>query len=157
MGTTDYVKNVLPNEWPCLWNIESVKAGAIAVKMYGWFHTMYPKYPAQGADVDNTVNSQKYVAGSAHPTCTSAVNGVYGIGFRRYWMGSPENPWVFETAYCDGSYSNDKLTPCTNYAVGESLSQNGSSYWADYGKSYQWIVDYYYDPPAGDTQGFFTY
>ena len=32
----DYVKGVLPSEWGANWPEESLKAGAIAVKMYGW-------------------------------------------------------------------------------------------------------------------------
>ena len=35
----EYVKGVLPNEWGMTWNEESLKAGAVAVKMYAW--TMY--------------------------------------------------------------------------------------------------------------------
>ncbi len=32
----DYVKGVLPNEWFRTWEEEALKAGAVAVKMYGW-------------------------------------------------------------------------------------------------------------------------
>ena len=38
----EYVKGVLPNEWYPTWNEEALKAGAVAVKMYGW--SMYETY-----------------------------------------------------------------------------------------------------------------
>ena len=38
----EYVKGVLPNEWYPTWNEEALKAGALAVKMYGW--SMYETY-----------------------------------------------------------------------------------------------------------------
>jgi len=42
MDFKEYVKGVLPAEWGNNWNQESLKAGAIAVKMYGW--SMYETY-----------------------------------------------------------------------------------------------------------------
>jgi hypothetical protein len=32
-----YAENVLPNEWITSWPAESLEAGAIAVKEYGWY------------------------------------------------------------------------------------------------------------------------
>ena len=32
-----YVENVLPHEWIASWNAEALKAGAVAVKSYGWY------------------------------------------------------------------------------------------------------------------------
>jgi len=32
LGFTTYIRNVLPNEWPAIWNPEALKAGALAVK-----------------------------------------------------------------------------------------------------------------------------
>lgn len=32
----EYVKGVLPNEWLADWDIDALKAGAVAVKMYAW-------------------------------------------------------------------------------------------------------------------------
>jgi hypothetical protein len=37
-----YVKHVLPNEWIYSWPGESLRAGAMAAKMYGWFWVDYP-------------------------------------------------------------------------------------------------------------------
>ena len=38
----EYVKGTLPNEWYPTWHEESLKAGALAVKMYAW--SMYNTY-----------------------------------------------------------------------------------------------------------------
>lgn len=35
-----YVKEVLPNEWISSWPVDSLRAGAEAVKEYGWWATM---------------------------------------------------------------------------------------------------------------------
>jgi trimethylamine:corrinoid methyltransferase-like protein len=125
--------------------------------MYGWYHTIYQKYPAINADVDNTINSQVYKPGTACTAGTNAIRAVTQTGLRRYYLGAPENAYVFETAYCAGSYSDDRNIPCTNYSVGSSVSQNGSHYWADLGYVYSWILANYYNPPTGDTQGLFSY
>ncbi|HYF94011.1 MAG TPA: SpoIID/LytB domain-containing protein [Symbiobacteriaceae bacterium] len=64
---TDYQKDVLPNEW---WNspiphAEAQKAGAMAVKMYGWYHVeVAPKWPNYGAECDDTTNCQVYLLNS---------------------------------------------------------------------------------------------
>jgi hypothetical protein len=66
----DYVKGVLPSEWYSSWGEESLKAGAVAAKMYGWatyerlgyvwdcnYHQVYkPWYRTEAADkaVDDT-------------------------------------------------------------------------------------------------------
>ena len=42
----DYCRDVLPNEWYASWYSTaptSVRAGALVVKMYGWYHTYHPK------------------------------------------------------------------------------------------------------------------
>ncbi len=43
----DYVKHVLPNEWYYFWPRESLKAGAMVVKMYAWY------FIAQGGKWEN--------------------------------------------------------------------------------------------------------
>ena len=37
-----YVKHVLPSEWIAAWPGESLRAGAMATKMYGWYWVAYP-------------------------------------------------------------------------------------------------------------------
>jgi hypothetical protein len=62
-----YVKNVLPNEWTALADpMESLIAGAMAVKMYGWYRCYNHKYYGMGFDVYDTSVDQVYKAGSEH-------------------------------------------------------------------------------------------
>ncbi|MBO8169603.1 MAG: SpoIID/LytB domain-containing protein [Thermoanaerobacteraceae bacterium] len=116
--------------------MEALKAGAMAVKMYGWYHVKYPKYPAWGADVDNTINSQVYKLGSNYWKTNDAVDAIHGLGFRRNWKWI--DPFLFETSYYAGTYDGSRTD-------GEHMTQNGSHYWADQGKTYSWILTYYYD------------
>ncbi|MBB2483459.1 DUF4829 domain-containing protein, partial [Bacillus sp. APMAM] len=44
-----YIENVLPNEWYSTWPPESLRTGAIAVKMYGWYAAIYPRASSVGA------------------------------------------------------------------------------------------------------------
>ncbi len=93
----DYVKNVLPKEWLTYWSAAALQTGAIAVKMYGWYRTIYPHQPALGFDVyDSPRYDQWYVAGSAQAVTNSAVDAVSGVGFAQsdgsifmpqYWNG----------------------------------------------------------------------
>lgn len=72
MNFKEYVKGVLPAEWGATWNEESLKAGAIAVKMFAismverrgyvydcnWSQVYYPKWRTEATDkaVDDTWN-----------------------------------------------------------------------------------------------------
>ncbi len=126
-----YVKNVLPNEWIVgSWSFEAVKAGAMAVKMYGWYYTKYPKWSRYNADVMDNTNDQVFRVGSEHWRGTAAVNAVGGIGIRKRWG-------IFVTHYYAGSYS-----PAGRHSGW--MSQWGSKYLADHGYNWKQILDYYY-------------
>ncbi|KEO84683.1 SpoIID/LytB domain-containing protein [Tumebacillus flagellatus] len=125
----DYNIDVLPNEWIGSWPAQSLNAGAIAVKMYAWYHILHPKY--SNCDVDNTVNSQVYKANSRYSATTTAVDNMSGIGILN------SSGVMFETQYRAGSY--DSSIPGTNI-----MSQNGTHYWADNGKTWSWMTSYYY-------------
>ncbi|MBL0385932.1 hypothetical protein JJB07_04640 [Tumebacillus sp. ITR2] len=133
----NYNIDVLPNEWIGSWPAQSLNAGAIAVKMYAWYHILHPKY--SNCDVDNTVNSQVYKAGSSYSATTTAVDNMSGIGILN------SSGVMFETQYRAGSYDSTK--PGTNI-----MSQNGTHYFADLGKTWSYMTSYYY---SGSTQ--FTY
>ncbi len=36
-----YAKNVLSREWIGSWTTESLRSGAVAVKMYAWYHVLH--------------------------------------------------------------------------------------------------------------------
>jgi len=65
-----YVKHVLPNEWIHFWPDESLRAGAMAVKMYGWFWVDYP-----GTwDVRDDVCDQVYEPAVEYESTNDAVD-----------------------------------------------------------------------------------
>ena len=145
-----YVKNVLPNEWIASWPEQSLLAGALACKMYGWYHVYYAEYPGQGYDVRDDTWDQVYEPGTEHPNTNKAIDDVNGIGVDR------ADGELFETQYCAGTYGPEK-------PGGEMLgrmSQWGTKYWADMGEDYSFMVHYYWDnsPQAGGQLAhFFNY
>jgi len=132
----DYVKNVLPNEWIPSWEMNALKAGAIAVKTYAWYWTIHQKYPGQNYDVKDSTADQVYVPGTSNPRTNQAVEETWN------WVMT-KNGEVFQAQYDSGtSGSPDPLYP-------GRMSQWGTQYWAGTGKDWQWIVHYYYDPIEG--------
>lgn len=102
---TEYVKDVLPNEWYESWGGSagaqaSLEAGALAVKTYGWYHSIHQKDAEHGADVKNGTSSQMYTAGSHQPNCDLAVGSTlnYVIGKVSVTNGVPSGSLV-ETGY----------------------------------------------------------
>ena len=134
-----YVKNVLPNEWIGSWPIESLYAGALACKMYGWYHVLYPR--STYYDVRDDIYDQVYAPGSEYYRTNQAVDDMDGIGVER------DDGALFETQYLAGTYGPDK--PSGEYEG--RMSQWGTKYWADQGKDYAFMVHYYWDnsPQAG--------
>ena len=128
-----YVKNVLPNEWYTSWPEESLKAGAMAVKMYGWYHTYHPKWGSLGADVKDTSVDQCYVPGTENDDGTAAINALNGIGLENS-AGK-----IFETQY----YAGTRDTYGTQN--GGKISQWGSKKLAEDEFGYLYICRYYYD------------
>lgn len=112
---TTYVKDVLPNEWTEDWGktsagMNSLYAGALAVKTFGWYHVIaWKKDELHNAHVTNGITSQVYKAGSNKPNCNNAVNYVRDMVI----VNSGDE--IFETGYRD-----DVSTP------GTLMSQHGT-------------------------------
>ena len=134
-----YVKNVLPNEWIGSWPMESLYAGVLACKMYGWYHILYPR--STYYDVRDDTYDQVYAPGSEYYRTNQAVDDMDGIGVER------DDGALFETQYLAGTYGPDK--PSGEYEG--RMSQWRTKYWADQGKNYTFMVHYYWDnsPQAG--------
>ncbi|WP_434656163.1 SpoIID/LytB domain-containing protein [Thermoanaerobacterium thermosaccharolyticum] len=129
-----YVKNVLPNEWYSTWPSESLKAGAMAVKMYGWYHVYHPKWPSLNADVKDTTADQVFIDNTEVSSTTTAINNVGGVELEN------SSGAVFETQYLAGTQGQ----PGTQSSG--KMSQWGTKYWADQGtKTYIQMCHYYYD------------
>jgi uncharacterized repeat protein (TIGR01451 family) len=132
----DYVKNVLPNEWIPSWDMNALKAGAMAVKTYAWYWTIHQKYPGQNYDVKDSTADQVYVPGTSSPRTNQAVEETWN------WVMTKTGE-IFQAQYDSGTAgSPDPLYP-------GRMSQWGTQYWAETGKDWQWIVHYYYDPIEG--------
>lgn len=144
-----YVKNVLPNEWapPSSFPSEALKAGAIAVKMYGWYHKYFAKYSNQGFDVKDTDCDQVYRANTAVTSTNNAFSAVSGIGMDR------SDGALFEAHY-------EATGSGTGFHLGW-MYQLGTVTLANSGYTYQDMAHYYWDnsPSTGTsyTAHFFSY
>ena len=130
----EYVKNVLPKEWGSGWQYEAYEAGAIAVKMYGWFFIVHHFYTTLQADVyDDAIHNQVYVPGSANSYESSAVDDT----FHYIMVDGTGN--IFAARHVAG----------TPGAHGEShtglMFQNGTQWLALNGWTHFDICRYYYD------------
>ncbi|MGP3560274.1 SpoIID/LytB domain-containing protein [Geobacillus sp. BK01] len=66
----EYIKGVVPNEMPTSWNIEALKAQAVAARTYALSYA--------GATIDDTIRYQVYGGYTWHPNSTKAVEETYG-------------------------------------------------------------------------------
>ncbi|GAB3663298.1 hypothetical protein GCM10027589_26780 [Actinocorallia lasiicapitis] len=129
-----YVKNVLPNEWRPGWSKESLKAGAVAVKSFGWYWSLNAKNSTKDGrcfDVWDHTNSQVYKPGSATAATNAAVDATWGTRLSK-------NGKVFKAQYCATT------TECGNWVNGLWMSQNGSQQKAKAGWSHTRILKFYY-------------
>lgn len=127
----DYVKHVLPNEWYASWNMEALKAGAIATKTYAWYWTIHHKYPGKGYDVKDSAADQIYIPGKSNPRTDKAVDETWN-------QVMTKKGEIFQAQYDSGT----KGSPYP--LISGRLSQWGTQYWAQKGKDCQWILHNYY-------------
>lgn len=87
----EYMKNVLPNEWIGGWNQDALVAGAMAVKMIGWYRTIKPVSITGGYHV--TTTTQNYKPNSAITQTNNAVAIVFDTGMAnsQYNLFFPED------------------------------------------------------------------
>ncbi|MCX7996502.1 MAG: hypothetical protein N2691_01935 [Patescibacteria group bacterium] len=137
----DYVRNVLPNEWISTWHPEALKAGAIAVKNYGWrkkvvgarsylqsMHNL-DKPP----DITDTTCDQVYLPNTSRPSTDAAVEAIWDYRITRN-NALLANFYLATEAQCLAS----PYQPC--------MPQWGTQYRALEGKTWQEIVQLYYAP-----------
>ncbi|XVQ11603.1 SpoIID/LytB domain-containing protein [Spirillospora sp. CA-255316] len=129
-----YVKDVLPNEWVPSWPRESLRAGAMAVKSYGWYWALHStrKTPSgQCFDVYDNTSSQVYKPGSATASTSAAVDATWGTRMTRGGK-------ILQAQYCATT------TACGAWVTGDWMSQNGSRDRANAGWTYSRILTSYY-------------
>lgn len=154
----NYVKQVLPNEWYASWNYESLKAGAVAVKMYGWERKLFWKRWVNGscASVDSGEVSQVWTPSwdpyvQSAPT-NQAVEETWGY---RLMRADGLQPYVYEALHQDGDPSDSCTTVPPQLdgapAPGDTMSQWGSKACGDPPNNWYWwqiLAAYYYDPQS---------
>jgi len=115
----DYVSHVLPNEWIYAWPGESLRAGAMAVKMYGWYWILYP-----GTwDVRDDACDQVYNPAVEYASTNAAVEHTWNWGMTR-------SGGVFLPHYSDWGWR------CDNMGWADCIGQWDSYYHALGNNSY---------------------
>lgn len=129
-----YEKNVLPNEWwISTWPEESLQAGAICVKMFGWYHVYNPKFPQYDAALtDLPSDSQVFEVNTEKSAQTAAINAI------PFGLDTWNRNQIFETGYRAGEYNG------SGYHSGIAYKY-GSKYLTDNGYNEYEILHYYYD------------
>ncbi|WP_206831985.1 SpoIID/LytB domain-containing protein [Alicyclobacillus fructus] len=136
---TTYCEDVLPNEWFPSWHPEALKAGAMAVKMFAWYHHLHPvTIDGFTFDVDNTTNFQHFQEMSSQPTTNAAFQAIQKLAYTK------PNGEIVELNYSAG-YEND---PNWQYRNAQKMAQWGSEYWARRGQTYLQILQFYYQNRA---------
>lgn len=136
VGFQNYCEDVLPNEWMPSWNAETLRAGAIAVKMFAWYHTLHPvTMDGWTFDVDNTTNFQEYNYRSG----TYRTDRAVGDTWKTVYV--PSTGEIKALDYRAGAANQ------ANWAfLGTNImSQWGSQYWGTVGRlTYPNILRMYY-------------
>lgn len=134
-GFDEYQRNVLPNEWLPSWHPESLKAGAVAVKMFAWYHTLNPTVTdGFSYDVDNTTNFQAYREGRRTAPTDAAIAQTRRMAF-------VERTGEMAPTYYRAGYARQ---PNWQYRNRNKMAQWGSHYWAERGQNYVQILQWYY-------------
>ncbi len=145
----EYVSRVLPAEMPALWPMETLKAQAIAIRTYAWYHILHPHPDYDVSDwVDNQVMCDQH-----HPRSDLAVqttrgqilvhNGEPIVAFYSAQNGHPtaDDPWglPYIVPVPDPVSLGD-----VRWGHGWGLSQVGAARWAERGwNAYQILAHYY--------------
>ena len=146
----EYAQHVLPHEWSAGWHTEALRAGAMAVKMFGWYHVLHSNSTGAGCyDVDSTTNYQVWDPNIEYPQTNTAVLDTWDY----YLTRSDGTP--YQTFYKSG-YPGDA---CGQWfggpAPGNDMSQNGSEACAAGGRVWYDILLnlYYFNPQSSLVHG----
>jgi hypothetical protein len=146
----EYVKGVLPHEWIVSWDVQSLRAGAIAIRTYAWYWVAAGgKYTC--ADIDDTTSSQVY-KDARNAKASAAVDITAG----QVVTSATGAPVFAEYSAENSDPTKDGVSEphCTGKALfghGRGMCQWGTQRWALAGKDYTWMVAHYY--PGKTLQG----
>ena len=130
-----YCREVLPNEWYPSWPASSLQAGAVAVKMFGWYHHLHPVTVGGFTfDVDNTVNFQTFREQSEQGSTDQAYYATRPLAY------VPPTMDIQELNYRAGYQGS----PNWQYRNAQKMAQWGSDYLALQGWTPTQILNFYY-------------
>jgi peptidoglycan hydrolase-like amidase/N-acetyl-anhydromuramyl-L-alanine amidase AmpD len=153
MSLEAYVQTGVDDEWISSWGAASLQAGAVAYRSYGAYYVLHPV--KSNFDIASTTCNQAWESDQATSVKNAAIAtaGVVltksGAIFRSEYSAENNN------AGCGDGYSGTgSAWPCISDARcagralnghGRGMCQWGSSFWAS-DKTYQWILNHYYNP-----------
>lgn len=155
LGIEDYVKGVTPAEMPSLWNMEALKAQAIAVRSYAIANI--GKHGSHGYDLADDTQDQAYngiMVESARSN--QAVNDTEGIvlTYDNHIIStmysasaggqtkSALESWGRDVPYLQSVKSFDDDVPANGHGIG--MTQYGAKNLADMGYNAYQILSYFY-------------
>ncbi|MGH2463200.1 MAG: SpoIID/LytB domain-containing protein [Candidatus Limnocylindria bacterium] len=135
-----YAKNVLSREWIGSWTTESLRSGAVAVKMYAWYHVLHWRglMNASRSCFDVYDDTRDQVYNPSQPTWASAAAAVDGTWATRALKSGA----IYPTYYNAGS-SNEA---CGANANGWRMYQWGTQACGLAGMTAAQILLTYYYP-----------
>jgi len=126
-----YVKNVLPNEWSYLWLSDSLRAGAMAAKLYAWYWiALDGKW--NDADVWDSTCDQVYNPNFEYQSTNSAVEFTWN------WVLSRDDKLIHT------SYRRDLDLCLDAHLEGNCMGQLESQDMAEDGYSWDQILKFFY-------------
>lgn len=136
VGFQEYCDDVLPNEWMSSWSSQALRAGAVAIKMFAWYHSLHPvTVDGFTFDVDNTTNFQEYKYLSATTLTDTAVQDTWRL------VLVPQTGEILQLDYRAGIPNN----PNWAFVGSQRMAQWGTEYWGQVARlSYVSILSLYY-------------
>ena len=138
-----YVENVMAWEWPETYPTHALRAGAVAVKQFGWYHARKWRggktssgvcYDVKDSSVDQVFRPETRSAG---PRQLKAVAATWNLTIRRTRHGKPGR--FILTGYSPGS-----IATCGAEKNGYRLYQKGVKACAKAGLTFEQIARVYY-------------
>lgn len=149
----EYVAVVMAAEWPERYPIETLKAGAVATKQFGWYYVINPrggKVRLPGGkracyDVVDTTSDQVYYPeryrDSIGPRIRAAINATWPVTVRKFNTATQSSKF-FLTGYRAGSGA----AACGEDAMGFRLFHNSTRKCGEDGLKYREILRLYLKP-----------
>lgn len=129
----EYVRQVLPREYPSNWPMEVLKAGAVAIRSYAWWHVRHPW--RDGCDLSNTTRHQKYCPTCTNPPTSRSDRAVRETSWVRFEDASRDD--IAYAQYCSGS-------ACRRFPEGAHIDQWEARDRAEAGATWRELIAYYY-------------